>query len=266
MHVSFLSITSLALLSAFTDGILHQQRPDVAVHNIRDSIVDSNYGTYTSASPSSSYSSTTETEPPSYQNHTYIFTYPEPLSYTSKITITQCGATTSTSTSYTTYTSPTGIDYGPSNPLPPPSPLATVYSSGVPCTTAQGYSIYFKGNLYASCKDRSESCCKNFGMNYPGGMVWELKKMVDDRYYIIPTRTKLHAFKLGSLCSAIIIKHIWPTIHSPMMFSFEIPYRRHWDLVFLERRTKFVYTNFPLMKATSLLIRLTSTSITVLLS
>jgi hypothetical protein len=175
MHVPFLSITALALLSDFTVGILHERRPDVAIHkNIRDSVsVDTNHGTYTYAPLSSSYSTTEPT--PTYQNHTYVFTYPEPLSYTSKITITNCGPTAasiySTSTSYTTYTLPTGIDYGPSNPFEPPHPLATMCSSGVACVTAQSYSIYYKGNLYVSCKDRTESCCKTFGMNYPGSMV-----------------------------------------------------------------------------------------------
>ncbi len=176
MHTAFLSITSIALLSTFADGFLHHRRPEVATHSdIREALkVDSNYGTYTYASPSSSYPSTTDA-PSAYQNHTYIYTYPEPLSYTSKITITQCGATnssvSSTPTEYTTYSTTTGIDYGPSNPFPPPSPLATSCSSGVTCTTAQSYSIYLKGNLYASCKNRNETCCKDFGMNYPGNMV-----------------------------------------------------------------------------------------------
>src|SRR5438552_1549014 len=140
MGAAFFSIVSIALLSAFVDGIARHPNREVAIHrDIGDSLnVDGNYGTYTYAAPSSLYSGTTEAFS-SYQNQTYIYTYPQPLSYTSKITITQCGTTTasiySTTTGYGPYSSSSGasataIYTGPSNQFQPPYPLATQCSSG----------------------------------------------------------------------------------------------------------------------------------------
>ena len=118
------------------------------------------------------------------QNYTYIYTYPSPLEYTSKITITNCGTNATTSTSY--YPSPTSYNSsntvsitststGPGNPFHV-NPIATVTSSGVVCTTSYSYSHYFKGYFSVSCVDRTDSCCKEFGMNCPGEMVRHLVK------------------------------------------------------------------------------------------
>jgi hypothetical protein len=111
--------------------------------------------------------------------YTYIYTYPSPLEYISKISITKCDTNTTTFTSYnhspTPYNSSdavltTSTSTGPGNPFHV-SPIATATSSGVVCTTSYSNSYYFKGFLSVSCMDRTEDCCKDFGMNCPGEMV-----------------------------------------------------------------------------------------------
>ena len=117
-------------------------------------------------------------------SYTYIYTYPSPLEYISKVTLINCVTNATTFTSYSP--SPTAYDSsnigsttstatGPGNPFHV-IPVATATSSGVACTTSYTHSYFFKGYFSVSCVDRTDSCCKEFGMNCPGEMVRHLLK------------------------------------------------------------------------------------------
>ena len=181
-------LVAFVLLTTLVNGVVQYQKKDVGSKDYDITMATQFYNspepTSVSALPTSSYPASNSynlsTSPSTgYRTYTYIYTYPSPLQYISKITITNCGANDTTLTSYnpapTSYNSSDAVptmltSTGPGNPFHV-SPVTTATSSGVVCTTLRSNSYYFKGYLSVSCMDRTDDCCKDFGMNCPGEMV-----------------------------------------------------------------------------------------------
>jgi hypothetical protein len=210
MRSSIFSIIATVVSLFWTCGTCHpQNRHRIAMDMMKGDVLNYDYNlNYSTTSPGTPTTTI-------YSVHTYIFSYLDPLEVTSKGISIQCNSDSTLLCAYTPSLTqsngyaavpsmtecPTGSGIGD-----PQFPIATYSSSGEVCTISNVYSIFEKGNLYVTCNDET-NYCKDFGLNFPGQMVFPFSYALTESHYIIPIPMKPHAFKSGFLYTANFTKH-----------------------------------------------------------